>query len=307
MQTRIILLVGCIFLVLVSCKNKAALDGSGVPEKLIIAVTTAGDNTGRIQNAFVPLKQYLEKKLGLKVEVLFSNDYTSVIEAIRAKKVHMAYLQPFSYVLAAQKQDIRPILVIGEDGKPSMYHCVIFTNPASGLKDIDDLKARARDITLCFADPASTSGHLIPRAYLTTIGLNPDQAFKQVVFAGNHQSAVLAVASRKVDVGCSALEYGISLMIRNKLVKPEQIRMLWQSDPIVSSPIVVRNDLNRQFVNKISQAYLDMRKDAPDVLMVFLKLYRLNPENLSFMPADDSMYNGIRKIASGIPDLAAVK
>jgi phosphonate transport system substrate-binding protein len=69
---------------------------------------------------------------------------------------------------------------------------------------MDDVKAKSQDLTLCFADPASTSGHLIPMAYLTSIGLDPKTAFKQTMFAGSHYASVLSVKSGKVDVGCSS-------------------------------------------------------------------------------------------------------
>jgi phosphonate transport system substrate-binding protein len=307
LKTYLLLILSFVVVAEQGCRSKSALDGRGMPSHLILAVSTAGDNTGTIQSAFAPLKTYLEKKLNMGVEIIYTNDYTSVIEAIKAKKVHVAYLAPFSYVLASRTTEISPLVVVGENGRPSLYHCAIITGSTTGLQNMDEVKARAKDLTFCFADPASTSGHLIPRAYLNSIGLDPDHAFRQVLFAGNHQSSVLSVASHKVDLGCAALEYGIEVMVRKGMVRPDQIHILWKSDAIVSSPVVARNDLNRDFVSKIRNAYMDMGKEAPDVLMAYLKLFRLNPEKLSYMPAEDSMYNGIRKIAGSIPDLSIVK
>jgi phosphonate transport system substrate-binding protein len=293
-------------LIVSGCKNKAELDANGMPGKLIIAVYSGEDPTA-LKAGLEPLKIYLSKKLGMEVEYNFSTDYTSVIEAIRAKKAHMAYLSPFSYVLASQKHDITPIVTVGENGKPEMYHSTIFTSVNTGLNSMADVKARAKNLTLCFADPASTSGHLIPRAYLTTIGLNPDNAFKETIFAGSHIASVLSVASGKIDVGCSTTEYGLELAERKGVVKKEQLKVLWQSDPIVSSPIVVRNDLNKDLVKKIQSLYLNMVKDAPDVFMAYMKLHQAHPEKLSYMTVQDSMYNGLRKIAGGIKDLSVIK
>lgn len=301
------LIYGVFFLTAVflvtGCGNKAALDSNGMPGKLVIAIYAGGDNPNGLKAALVPLQKYLEKKLGLEVEYNYSTDYTSVIEAIRAKKAHIAYLSPFSYVLASQKHDITPIVTLGENGKPHMYHSVIFTNYNTRLNNMEDVRARAKTLTLCFADPASTSGHLIPRAYLVTIGLNPDNAFKQTIFAGTHPASVLSVASGKIDVGCSAKEYGIDLLLRRGVLKPGLLKVLWQSDAIVSSPIVVRNDLNKDLAKKIRDIYLHLSKDAPDVFQTYVKLYLTHTEKLSYMPVQDSMYNGLRKIASGIKDL----
>jgi phosphonate transport system substrate-binding protein len=289
------------------CGDKTALDANGIPGKLVIAHFNSGDAPA-LKKAFEPLRIYLEKKLGMEVEYIYTSDYTAAIEGLRSKKVHIAYLSPFSYVLASQKHDITPIIAVGKNGAPNMYRSVIFTNNKTGLNSIEDLKARSKNFSLCFVDPASTSGHLIPRAYLTTIGLNPDNGvFKQTIFAGSHLASVLSVTSGKIDVGCSAIEYGLSLAERRGLIKQDQYKILWVSDPIVSSPLVVRNDLNKDFVKKIQSLFINLKKDAPDVFNAYIKLYYDHPEQYSYLAVQDSMYNGIRKIAGGIKDLSVIK
>src|ERR1700760_4108322 len=87
---------------LYGCGNKADLDANGVPHKLIIAMYQ-GDNPAQIKSAMEPLGKYLQKKLGMEVEFIFTTDYTTVIEALRSKKVHMANLGPFAYIIATRK------------------------------------------------------------------------------------------------------------------------------------------------------------------------------------------------------------
>jgi len=285
------------------CHNSADLDANGMPGKLVIAVYVGGDNPNGVRAAFQVIKGYFEKKLGMDVDFVYATDYTSIIEAIRAKKAHVAYLSPFSYILASQTHDITPIVTVGQGGKPHMYHSVIFTNYNTHLNSMDDVKARAKSLSLCFADPASTSGHLIPAAYLTSIGLDPDNAFKATMFAGSHPASVLSVASGKVDVGCSTKEYGIDLLLRQGILKPGLVKVLWTSDPIVASPIVVRNDLNKDLAKKIQDLYLNMAKDAPPVFASYIKLYYPHPEELSYMPVSDTLYNALRKIAKSMKDL----
>jgi phosphonate transport system substrate-binding protein len=301
------LMIGLMFvsmlLIFPACHNKVALDANGMPGKLVIAVYTGGDNPAGVKAAVGLIKPYFEKNLGVEVEYFYATDYTAVIEAIRAKKVHVAYMSPFSYILGSQTHAITPIVTMGEDGKPHLYHSIIFTNYKTNLNSMADVKARAKDLTLCFSDPASTSGHLIPRAYLVTMGLNPDSSFKETIFAGSHPASILSVASGKIDVGCSTKEYGMDLLLRRGVLKEGQVKVLWQSDPIVSSPIVVRNDLNKDLAKKIQELFLNMSKDAPDAFKTYVKLYYSHPEKLSYMPVQDSMYNGLRKIAKGIKDL----
>jgi phosphonate transport system substrate-binding protein len=284
------------------CKNKADLDANGIPDKLLIA-SYSGDNPAQTKAALEPFRAYLQKKLGIEVQFFYTTDYTAVIEAMRSKKVHLAHFSPFAYILATQKPGLIPIATLGINGKPTLYHSIIFTNRQTGLKSMDDVKARAKSLTLCFADPASTSGHLIPRAYLNSIGLNPDNAFKESLFAGSHAASILSVQSGKVDIGCSSSDLALDKLVREGVVKKEDVVILWTSPPIVNDVVAVRNDLNPDFIKKIQAAYLDAAKDDFTSFSKFVLLYWPHPQNMAYVPAQDSMYNPLRKIAGNIKDL----
>jgi phosphonate transport system substrate-binding protein len=287
---------------LYGCGNKADLDANGVPHKLIIAMYQ-GDNPAQIKSAMEPLGKYLQKKLGMEVEFIFTTDYTTVIEALRSKKVHIANLGPFAYIIATRSPGLTAIATLGLNGQPATYHSVIITNPQTGLKTMDDVKARAKNLTLCFADPASTSGHLVPRAYLTSIGLNPDVAFKQTIFAGNHAASILSVKSDKIDIGCTAKELALEKLIREGVVKPEDFRILWTSPPIINDAITIRTDLNKDFIKKVQDAFTSVAKDDFSALYPYARLYYPNPRQISYVAVQDSQYNSLRSIAGNIKDL----
>jgi phosphonate transport system substrate-binding protein len=288
------------------CKNKRALDANGVPNTLIVAVYE-GDNPGETSKILAQVKPYLEGKLGIPVEFQKSTDYTTVIEAMTTGKCHMAYLSPFSYILATQKQKLVPLVAPALNGKPFTYTSMLFTSPHTGLHTMDDVKARSHDLTLCFADPASTSGHLIPAAYLNSIGLDTKTAFKQTMFAGTHYASVLSVKSGKVDIGCS-MALVFDKMIREGLVHDSDLVVLWRSDPIVESPICMRPEVNAAFTEKVRQAYLDMPRDAHELFHEYMSLYfPKQADSMSYITANDSLYNGLRKIASSLGDLTPTK
>lgn len=292
--------------IVTGCKNKRELDANGVPGTLIVAVYE-GDNPGEVTKVLNEVRPYLEKELGMPVEFQKSTDYTTVIEALLSGKVHMAYLSPFAYILATQKQKLVPLVAPGINGQPYSYRSLIFTSPHSGLQSMDDVKAKSHQLTLCFADPASTSGHLVPRAYLTSIGLDPKTAWKQTMFAGTHYASVLAVKSGKVDVGCS-FQLGYDKMIREGLIYEGDIRILWRSDPIVESPICIRADISPAFDEKVREAYINMKTGAPQAFHDYWSMYMpKQADSMSYMPVDDSIYNGLRKIAGSIGDLTPTK
>jgi phosphonate transport system substrate-binding protein len=305
MQKRFSLLfILFILLLAAGCKNKRDLDADGNPTTLLVGAY-AGDDPG----AFTPIRdevrKYLQKKLGIPVEFVTTTDYTSVIEAIVSKKVHMAYLSPFSYVLATRQTSLVPMVIMGSGGTPRVYTSILITGANSGLNSIDDVKARSKSLTLCFADPASTSGHLIPRAYLTSIGLNPDSAFKQVIFAGSHMASIMSVKSGKVDLGCT-LPLIITMLSNKGQMKPSDVKVLWTSGPIVSDAIAMRPDINPAFTAKVRDAYLHLSEDDPVVWKQYMSLFNLKSDSLGYVAAQDSMYDGLRRIAASVKDLKAV-
>ena len=289
-------LVLFILISVMGCKNKTLLNDKGIPQTLVIAIFS-GDDPQETGDKLIAVKKYLEGKLKIKVEFVQTTDYTGVIEALRSKKVHMAYLSPFSYVLACRKVDLQPLVNIGLEGKPRSYRSVIVTNKHTGLKSMKDVKLRSKDLTLCFTDPASTSGHLIPASYLRSINLDPKNSFKQKLFASSHSASVMTVLAGKVDIGC-AWDLALPLLKEKGITQEGDLIVLWQSDPIVSDPIVIRKDISKEFRELVLQTYLAMPKEAPVAFNNLVKLYYTETKGLEYMIAYDSMYNGIRKIAA---------
>src|ERR1700743_3264064 len=118
---KVILLVLFAGFIIGGCKNKTDLDANGMPQKLVIGIY-GGDKPGQTKAALQPFQEYLQRKLGMEVEFIYTTDYTAVIEALRTKKSHMAELVPFAYILATQKPGLTPIATLGINNKPTLYH-----------------------------------------------------------------------------------------------------------------------------------------------------------------------------------------
>ena len=290
-------------LALTACNNKGSVDSNGMPKTLVIGMVET-EKIQQIKDAREEIRLYLQKRLGMPVEMIFSTDYVGVIEALRAHKIHMAEMPPFAYVIATRSLKLTPIVTLGAGGKPVSYESVIIVKGDSKINTMDDVKAQSKKLSFCFVDPASTSGHLIPRAYLTSIGLNPDTAFKQTIFAGSHSASVLSVKSGKIDVGCTT-DLLFNIMIQNNLLKPGDVKVIWKSAPIVSDPIVVRDDVNKDLAKKIQAAYLDINTQQPGILKGLLQIVFRDTIKRTYIPANDSLFNGLRKIANSVKDLKA--
>lgn len=266
---------------------------------LRLALVPAEDMMAMI-NAFEPVKEYLEEELGMQIEMFKATDYTAVIEGMRAGRVDVAYFGPFSYVLAAERANAKPIVAGGDAaGNLGVYHSILITHRDSGLESIEDVKARINELTLSFVDPASTSGHLIPRGFMESIGISVDEHFKEIVFAGGHDASVLAVKAGKVDLGAT-WEGPFQRALDAGLMTEEDVFVIWKSDGIPRSPVTVRGDLDPQLIERIQQAFLDMPEKAPQAMKQWEEMWEGNE---SYVAVTSEDYEFIRQVAIGLDKL----
>lgn len=197
----------------------------------------------------------LAEKTGMKVRPFVANDYNGVIEALRSGKLDIAYLGPFSYVLASSiaNAEAFAVAVTKKTGK-SAYHSVVITRKDSGLDSV----ARLQRKTFAFVDPTSASGHLFPKAGLLADGFDPEKHFSRVIFSGSHDANIMAVANGKVD-GAAVADRIFESAVAKGVVKAEDFQVVWRSQPIPESPMVWRKSLDAATKHKVAAALAEIK------------------------------------------------
>lgn len=260
---------------------------------LRIGLIPSEDSQSMIESSQQVLDQ-LQAKLGMPVKPFVATDYNGVIEALRSKKLDVAYLGPFSYVLASQVADVEAfaVAVTKKTGK-SAYRSLIVARPDSGIQSLADLKGH----TFAFVDPSSASGHLFPKAGIEQAGYQPDELFSRVIFSGSHDASILAVANRKVDAAAVA-DRILATATAQGQVKPDELRIVWSSSDIPESPMVWRKDLDPALKQKLAAALAEV-KDIPWGDQGMLN---------GFQPTRDSAYDVVRDTAKVLDlDLSKMK
>jgi len=198
----------------------------------------------------------LHASLGMEIKPFVATDYNGVIEALRAKKLDVALLGPFSYVLAASIAEVDPIVIAETQKQGPSYRALIIARKDHHIRSLGDLKGR----TFAFVDPSSTSGHLFPKSAMLRAGLNPDTDMR-AIFAGSHDASVLAVQNGKVDA--AAVADGLfQAAVARGVVKADEVVIVWTSDPIPGAPVVIRRDLPEALKQRIRAAFAEMH-DIP--------------------------------------------
>jgi phosphonate transport system substrate-binding protein len=289
---------GLLLALMAGCKSGKGGDPRVLHYAIIPSEEQMQDNSVRA----ALLKAYLTSQLHMPVEVVEVSGYSAAIEAMRAGKVDVGAFGPLSYIIASEKAGAKAIVTRGTpDRKPDSYNSILVVPKNSPIHSIADLKARAKSLTFAFVDPASTSGYLIPSAYLHSVGIDPEKDFGKVVFTGNHLTSIMSIKSGKVDAGPVMNQVLIPRLIELGKLAPDDLRVLWTSDPIPESPICVHNTLSASLQEKIRQAHLDMQQKDPALWKQYTMLY--HHPNMTFVPIKDSDYDGLRKFAAQLKDV----
>jgi phosphonate transport system substrate-binding protein len=228
-----------------------------------------------------PLVDRLQAALKMEVKPFVATDYNGVIEAMRAKKLDVAFFGPFSYVLAVQVADAEAFAIAPLGRTGASYKSVIIARNDRGIRTLSDLRGR----TFAFVDPSSTSGHLFPKAGLLKAGYDPEAFFGRVIFSGGHDASAIAVQNGKVDA--AAVADGLfDMAIERGVVKRDEVSVIWTSEAIPGAPFALRRDLPPELKKRIIGAFSEIR-DIPWGKQTITR----------FDPVTDSAYDVVRDAA----------
>lgn len=264
-----------------------ALVGAAAHAQQVLRVTAIPDESPtELSRKFAPLGQYLESKLGMKVEWTPVTDYAAAVETVVNKKIDLAWFGGFTFVQANVRSGgkIIPLVQREEDEK---FRSVFITDAKSGINKLEDLKGK----TLSFGSQSSTSGHLMPRSFLLGAKINPDTDLKRVAFSGAHDATIAAVASGKVDAG--ALNISVwEKFVTEKKVDPAAVKVFYTTPAYYDYNWSVHADMPQALQDKIKAAFLALDPNTPQGKEI-LGLQRAT----RFIPSKPENYNGIKAAA----------
>jgi phosphonate transport system substrate-binding protein len=207
----------------------------------VIPVETQTSTT-QSMDAFL---KHAMKETGVKWELYTATDYSGVMNALIAGQINLAWLSGFSYcqTYMDSKGGVEPLVAASEPDGSMGYNAVIVVKTDSPYKNFEDLKGKV----VARTDPLSGSGYLIPTAAFRAMGKPVDEYFKSPL-SGGHPQSVLGVLKGTYDAAFTWTSKNDNIgnlrqMMNRGLLKREDIRIIWTSDPLPSPPVVIRKDV----------------------------------------------------------------
>lgn len=225
-----------------------ALAADANPDTLRVALLP-DENASTVIKNNKPLQEYLESKLGKKIKLVVTTDYSSMIEAMRFGRLELAYFGPLSYTLAASKSDIEAFAGIKKRGRTT-YNSVVIANKSAGVNSIADIKGK----NMAYGDTASTSSHLIPKKMLLDAGLAAKTDYKQN-FLGAHDAVAVAVQNGHAQAGGLSKPIFESLVERG-IISLDKVKVLKVSADYPQYPWAMRKNLDPKLKAMVKEAFL---------------------------------------------------
>ena len=251
---------------------------------LTLALTPSRDPTA-LQEAGDAFAKTITRLSGLPVRAIVASDYAGVVEALRSRRVDLAFVHPVGYVLANREAGCQIIVRDVWQGKTA-YTSRIYVKRGTGIQKVEDLRGR----TVAFVDPASSSGYIYPMVLLMKRGLvqnrDPKTFFKDALFAGTHEAALRAVLQGRVDAAAS-FDKAPELHLKDPQLVAQLVPVV-ETPEIPEAGICARPGLDADQVARIKRALLAIK--GPEHAAVLKQIYDID----GFVEATDADYQPVR-------------
>ncbi|MDE7056105.1 MAG: phosphate/phosphite/phosphonate ABC transporter substrate-binding protein [Lactobacillus sp.] len=281
--------------VLSACSNKQKSEKKDFTPKTLTVAFVPSQAANKLEARAKPMEKMLSKKLGIPVHVTMSIDYTTVVEAMKSRKVDVGFLPPDGYVLA-HKQGAADVLLQalrfgvkqpgGEATKDlvNSYRAEIVVRKNSKIKSWKDLKGKK----IAVQTPTSSAGYVYPVAELQEKGLNVLKDCKLVTVTG-HDQAVLDVLNGDTDAAF-VFEDARNLVKGDVPDIMKRVVPIYFTKPIPNDTIAVRSDMSPKFKKKLAKAFIEIGESKEGKAMIS-SLYT----HQGYVPVKDSDFDVVRK------------
>jgi phosphonate transport system substrate-binding protein len=223
--------------------------GAQTPVEINFGVISTEASINQKKN-WEPFLQAMSKATGFKVNGSYATDYAGVIVAMRFNKVQVAWFGNKSGMEAVDRASGEVFAqIVSRDGNVGYYSHVIVHKDAP-FATIDDILKCDKSLDFGIGDPNSTSGYLVPTAYIFAArNIDPKACFK-IVRNANHQANAMAVANKQVAAATNNSE-DLQRVAASAPDARSRIKIIWTSPLIPLDPLVWRKDLDPAVKTKL--------------------------------------------------------
>ncbi len=255
-----------------------------------IIIADISNNPAKKIKRYQPLADYLatnlsEFDIGVG-EVQVASDMPTMIQWLKNGEVDLYFDSPYPAMYVIDQSGAEVILRRWKGGKAD-YYTVFFTMKDREIDSVEDLQGKV----VAFDEISSTSGYMLPMAYLKSANLKASQktsvnetiAEDEVgyIFSDDDENTIQWVISGKVDAG--AVDIGTFLEIPE--ANREAMQVLAETDKVARHVVMIRPGMDPEKVEAIKTVLLEM--DQTEAGKIVLEEFEETAKFDNFPPEAD--------------------
>jgi len=223
-------------------------------------------NQSLIVDRFSDFVHYLAARLATKPEiegkVVIAPTPFQLARLIDQKRIDFYMESPYPTYLINSVQGVARLMARRWKGGIAEYRSLIFTAKSSEISSLEELKGKI----LVFEDPESTSGHFLPKYFLTRKGFkfadksrfNPEALPTDIgyLFVGSQDKVIDWVLAQKAAAGAISSDDYARLDAKKRAV----ITILAETEPLPRHLLSVRKNFPPSLADRLEKLLLSMHK-----------------------------------------------
>jgi phosphonate transport system substrate-binding protein len=246
----------------------------GVEAKTITLGIVAPMNQKEVEEHFRDFVRYVARKLSsasaIEGRIVVAPTQSGLANLLTEQKVDFYMESPYPTYLINNVYGAGKLLLRRWKGGMAEYHALIFTKKNSETRRLEDLRGKI----IAFEDPGSTSGHFLPKFFLSRRGfklsektrIEPNVSPGEVgyIFVYSRDKIVDLVLIKSVAAGAFSNDDYATLDERKK----SDITILAETDRLPRHLLSIRRDLAPVLVNRLEKLLLSMHQDPEGRLIL---------------------------------------
>ena len=245
-----------------------------VEAKTITLGIVAPMNQKEVEEHFRDFVRYVARKLSsasaIEGRIVVAPTQSGLANLLTEQKVDFYMESSYPTYLINNVYGAGKLLLRRWKGGMAEYHALIFTKRNSETRRLEDLRGKI----IAFEDPGSTSGHFLPKFFLSRMGfklsektrIEPNVSPGEVgyIFVYSHDKIVDLVLIKSVAAGAFSNDDYATLDARKK----SDITILAETDRLPRHLLSIRRDLAPVLVNRLEKLLLSMHQDPEGRLIL---------------------------------------
>ncbi len=246
-----------------------------------------------LNRQFGAMADYLGQATGLRVAYVPMVDYAALVTAFARGDLHLAWFGGLTGVQA--QAAVEGAEAIAQRPRDADFHSRFVVRAGLDVKDLTDLKG----LSFTFGSESSTSGHLMPRYFLTQAGIDPERDFTGLPnYSGSHDKTIALVAAGAFDAGALNEAVWEARQAEGK-VDTTKVREFYTTPAFYDYHWGIRPDVDEVYgagaKDWVTQTILGMDAHLSDQKAV-LDLFQTE----AFIPTTNDNYDQIREVAEDL-------